>query len=175
MREGGRDAVWRGVFFSLRLNVDNVSAVLTSTGRSFHHRGARTESSRERASHHQNIPLELINSLQELINTLSLLIQSAEEAPVSDTVTATVGKLGWPCLEIDTDDLKSLLSTALPLESVAKFCGVSRRKLNRRMKEHGLSVCGCYSEISDDELDRVVRSIKSRMPQQGIDWSKVSC
>ena len=33
--------------FSLPLNVDNVSAVLTSTGRSFHHRGARTESSRE--------------------------------------------------------------------------------------------------------------------------------
>ena len=33
--------------FSLRLNVDNVSAVLTSTGRSFHHCGARTESSRE--------------------------------------------------------------------------------------------------------------------------------
>ena len=32
----------------VRLNMVNVSAVLTSTGRSFHHRGARTESSRER-------------------------------------------------------------------------------------------------------------------------------
>ena len=32
------------VGFQYALNVDNVSSVLTSTGRSFHHRGARTES-----------------------------------------------------------------------------------------------------------------------------------
>ena len=37
------------VGFQSAFDVDNVSAVLTSTGRSFHHRGARTESSRERA------------------------------------------------------------------------------------------------------------------------------
>ncbi|KAJ8290634.1 hypothetical protein GJAV_G00015570 [Gymnothorax javanicus] len=44
------------------------------------------------ASYHINIPLELIDSLQELINTLSLPVQSAEEASVtvSDIVTATV-------------------------------------------------------------------------------------
>ena len=36
------------ISFQLRLNVVNFSAVLTSTGRSFHHRGARTESSRDR-------------------------------------------------------------------------------------------------------------------------------
>ena len=35
--------------------MDNVSAVLTSTGRSFHHRGARTESSRERAVQVQDL------------------------------------------------------------------------------------------------------------------------
>ncbi|KAL0964268.1 hypothetical protein UPYG_G00321540 [Umbra pygmaea] len=121
------------------------------------------------ASHHLNIPLELIDSIQELINTLTLPVESAEESMVnvSDVVTATVGTRGRPCLQIDADHLKSLLSTALPLDDLAKLYGVSRRTLNRRMKEHGLSVRGCYSTISDDELDRAVRSIKSRMPHAG--------
>ena len=121
------------------------------------------------ASRHLNIPQELINNLQELINALSLPVQSADEASVNvpTIVTATVGNRGRPRLEIEAEDLTSLLSTALPLEHLARLYGVSRRTLNRQMKERGLSVRGCYSTINDDELDRVVRSIKSRMPHVG--------
>uniref|UniRef100_A0A8P4GUA6 Integrase core domain-containing protein n=1 Tax=Dicentrarchus labrax TaxID=13489 RepID=A0A8P4GUA6_DICLA len=121
------------------------------------------------ATDHLNIPPELIHCLQELINILSLPIQSVSETSVnvSDVVTATVGEVGRPRLEIHADDLKSFLSTSLPLEQLARLYGVSRTKLNRRMKEHGLSVRGCYSKISDDELAHAVRSIKSRMPYAG--------
>ena len=35
--------------FSLRRKIERVSAVLTATGSSFHHRGARTENSLDRA------------------------------------------------------------------------------------------------------------------------------
>lgn len=116
------------------------------------------------ASQHLSIPAELLSSLQQLIS----ILQSAEEAPVHvpDLVTTTTTS-GRPRLEIAADHLNSLLSTALPLERLAKLCGISRRTLNRRMKEHGLSVRGCYSNISDIELDCVVRSIKSRMPHAG--------
>nr|XP_055025628.1 uncharacterized protein LOC129415618 [Misgurnus anguillicaudatus] len=119
------------------------------------------------ASQHLNIPLELINSLQELINTLSLPVGNVAVGNASDIVTVTVGRRGRPCLQIDADDLQSLLSTALPLEDLARMYGISRRTLNRLLKDHGLSVRGCYSTISDDELDRTVRSIKSRMPHAG--------
>ncbi|KAG9283128.1 hypothetical protein AMEX_G1866 [Astyanax mexicanus] len=122
------------------------------------------------ASHHLNVPAELINSLQELINILSFPVDATDEVSVVnelDVFTATVGKLGRPRLEIDSGDLQSLLSTELPLEYLGRMYGVSRRTLNRRMKEHGLSVRGYYSKMSDDELDHVVRSIKSRMPHAG--------
>ncbi|KAF3859015.1 hypothetical protein F7725_021414 [Dissostichus mawsoni] len=122
------------------------------------------------ASHHVNIPQELISCLQELINTLNSSLESVEEPPagVSNIVTGTVwGELGWPRLEIDTDDLESVLSIALPLKHLASLYGVSRSTLNRRTKEHGLSVRGCYSTMSDDELDQVVRSIQTRMPHAG--------
>ncbi|KAK0133134.1 hypothetical protein N1851_031490 [Merluccius polli] len=85
---------------------------------------------------------------------------------VSDVVTATVGELGRPRLGIAADDIEGILSNALPLELLANLYGVLRT-FYRRMKEHGLSVRGCYSSISDDELDCVVRSIKSRMPHAG--------
>ncbi|XP_041917361.1 uncharacterized protein zgc:174680 [Alosa sapidissima] len=115
-----------------------------------------------------NIPLEL-NSLQQLIDILSLPARSAQQASVnvSDVVTLTVGELGRPRLSIAADAIEGLLSNALPIGLLANLYGVSRRTMYRRMKENGLSVRGCYSDISDDELDCVVRSIKSRMPHAG--------
>ena len=85
----------------------------------------------------------------------------------SEIVTYTWGNVGRPRLEISRDDLKELLTTALPVETLAQLCGVSRRTMNRRLKEQSLSVRGCYSSISDNELDHVVRSIKIRMPHAG--------
>ena len=43
-----RNSLKRWVF-SLRRKIERVSAVLTATGSSFHHRGARTENSLDRA------------------------------------------------------------------------------------------------------------------------------
>lgn len=97
------------------------------------------------ASQHLNIPPELITGLQELINITSLSDTSAQQASVnaSDVVTVTVAELGRPHLEIAGDDIKALLSNALPVEYLANLYGISRRTFYRRMKEHGLSVHGC--------------------------------
>lgn len=123
------------------------------------------------ASQNVHVPPELISGLQLLINTISSAVTSDPQAYlyVSDvaTVGITVGRQGRPRLEIAGSDLESLLSNRLPVEHLANLYGVSRRKFYRRMNEHGLSVRGCYSNISDDELDTVVRSIKTRMSHAG--------
>ncbi|XP_063042090.1 uncharacterized protein zgc:174680 isoform X1 [Engraulis encrasicolus] len=123
----------------------------------------------EAASRHLQIPPELIPCLQGLINSVQ---SSAIPVPqalvnVSDVVTITVGRLGRPRLEIAGSDIESLLSNALPIEHIANLYGVSRRTFYRRMSECNLSVRGCYSTLSDNELDSVVRSIKTRMPHAG--------
>ncbi|XP_057187724.1 uncharacterized protein zgc:174680 [Triplophysa rosa] len=120
------------------------------------------------ALNHVTIPEQLIESLRELINVVNTSLSSEETtAHTSDIVTLTWGNLGRPRLDISRDDIEELLSTALPVEHLAQICGVSRRTMNRRLKEHSLSVRGCYSSISDDELDHVVRAIKLRMPHSG--------
>ncbi|XP_065107367.2 uncharacterized protein [Paramisgurnus dabryanus] len=122
------------------------------------------------ASHHVNIPEALIRGLQELINTININVSSDETSTTtttSDIVTCTWGNVGRPRFDIRKDDLEELLCTALPVEHLSRICGVSRSTMNRRLKEHTLSVRACYSNISDEELDNVVRSIKIRVPHAG--------
>lgn len=78
------------------------------------------------ASNHVEIPVELIRGLQQLINLINIS-QSSEESSMnlSEIVTITCGNFGRPCLDIHRDDLKELLSTALPVETLAQLCGVS--------------------------------------------------
>ncbi|NP_001108034.1 uncharacterized protein LOC100136843 [Danio rerio] len=120
------------------------------------------------ASNHLNIPEALITGLQELINIINVNVSSEENSTTaSDIVTCTWGNVGRPRLDIRREDLEELLHTALPVEHLSRICGVSRRTMNRRLKEHALPVRDCYSNISDEELDHVVRSIKIRMPHAG--------
>lgn len=120
------------------------------------------------ASNHVNIPEALITGLQELINIIHVNVSSeGTSTTASDFVNCTWGNVGRPRLDIRRDDLEELLHTALPVEHLSWICGVSRSTMNRRLKEHTLSVRACYSNISDEELDHVVRSIKIRMPHAG--------
>ena len=80
-----RNSLKRWVF-SLRRKIERVSAVLTATGSSFHHRGARTENSLDRAELPPGIGL---SSPQELclLNVFSKCTQSLP-VPVYDNVLA---------------------------------------------------------------------------------------
>ncbi len=120
------------------------------------------------ASDYVNIPEALIMGLLELINIIQVNINSEETSTTaSDIVTCSWENIGCPRLDIRRDDLEEFLCTALPVEHLSWICGISRSTMNRRLKEHILSVRACYSNISDEELDHVVRSKKVRMPNAG--------
>lgn len=60
-----------------------------------------------------------------------------------------------------------MLDTNLSVPCIAKLLGVSERTIFRRMAENGQSVSGCYSKMSDQELDTLVSGIKAQMPHSG--------
>ena len=68
---------------------------------------------------------------------------------------------------VDEQRMKEMLDVQLPVPCIATLMGVSRRTIYRRMKENELSVREMYSRITDAELDNLVSSIKSDLPNAG--------
>ncbi|XP_041868276.1 uncharacterized protein LOC121656992 [Melanotaenia boesemani] len=52
----------------------------------------------------------------------------------------------------------------LSIPCIAKLLGVCKRMVFQRIQEYGLSVKAPYSSLTDEELDELVRSVKSRLP-----------
>jgi hypothetical protein len=81
-------------------------------------------------------------------------------------VTATV-KLGRPRINLQRSQLVSLLNYRFTVPQISKLCGVSVRTVQRRMSEYNLFVRDCYSNISDSDLDAIVKDIQHMFPTCG--------
>lgn len=116
-----------------------------------------------------DFPECIVDSLQQLSEVVSTYLSQSTVPPLFEDVAVVEysGSVGRPKLNIESQTLLNLLSTGLPMTSLADLHGISRSTLYRRMKHHDLSVRKCYSDIPDDVLDQKVRSIKTRMPHAG--------
>uniref|UniRef100_A0A3P8U8Y1 Integrase catalytic domain-containing protein n=1 Tax=Amphiprion percula TaxID=161767 RepID=A0A3P8U8Y1_AMPPE len=111
-----------------------------------------------------------ITEITEALQNLHYLVQcdiNASSMPIVEHETEVGPGSGHPKIIIEKEHLKNLLDTHLPVTCIAKFLGVSRRTVYRRMQEFDLSVRGTYSTMTDQELDIIISSIKSQMPNAG--------
>lgn len=78
------------------------------------------------------------------------------------------GRPGRPRKEIDINFLRSAITTghSLKVTELAETLHVSRRHLYAVMKKHGIN--RLYSQISDAELDDLLRQYKADRPESGI-------
>ncbi|XP_008304281.1 uncharacterized protein LOC103375742, partial [Stegastes partitus] len=95
-----------------------------------------------------------------------------ERPPASPYVEVLRGGRGQPKLVISKEYLQDLIDMQLSISCIAKLLGVSKKTVFRRMHEFGLSVKGSYSNLTDGELDNLVRSVKLRMPHIGYRMMK---
>lgn len=86
------------------------------------------------------------------------------------TLVTTVksGQRGRPRKEVDAEALREIIgkSHSLPLTDIAKVLKVSRSHLQTVMKRHGIT--RVYSDISDNDLDKLLREYKAERPESGI-------
>ena len=83
-------------------------------------------------------------------------------------VTASIncdGSVGRPAIVIPCSVLQHLLEIHL---TVPKISGVSVSTVRCRMAEYGLSVRDTYSDIGDDELNRLIESSNNTYPSWGV-------
>lgn len=114
-------------------------------------------------SNHIQVPAAITQALQELFE----LVRAQLVHPAPCVTVEITGTQGRPKILVDEQRLKEMLYLHLPVPCIATLMGVSRRTIYRRMKENELSVREMYSTITDAELDNLVSSIKSDLPNAG--------
>ena len=104
-----------------------------------------------------SLSLALLESLQDMeVESQSgsyVTCTYADHNPPSGT-----GR-GRPKLNITCEQLEYLLSMNFTCSVIANMKGVSLRTVRRRMSDYGSSVKSLYSNISDDDLDNLIRTI----------------
>ena len=73
---------------------------------------------------------------------------------------------GRPRLKVNVDEILQLRAMNFKWNKIASILGISRATLYRRLDEAGITPTD-YSELSDQELDDVVMSIKTDHPNDG--------
>lgn len=114
-------------------------------------------------SRHVDVPSPIIQALQELF---SLVRQQIELTAPQTEVTTVAGRTGRPKYNIEMETLAELCELNLSVRYIAKLLGVSCRTVRRRIQEFGFSP-KTYSNISDQDLNRLVAQIKNEMPSAG--------
>jgi len=111
------------------------------------------------------------NVFEEVQLSLAEITSALEDAernwqPVSFVVRST-GSVGRPRFEISKDQLDYLVEYELKTPDIAEALGVSVSTIKRRLREFNISIRGTLTEMSDDDLDSVVRSIHTEFPNAG--------
>lgn len=87
--------------------------------------------------------------------------------PVSPFVLVYTGRPGRPAKKISRDALEWASKCSLKINDIAKLFNVHRNHLRLQMKAAGLSTSR-FTEISDEDLNGVVRDAMSEHPDTGI-------
>ena len=74
---------------------------------------------------------------------------------------------GRPRVSLDIEDVELLRQLRFTWTRISEILGVSHSTLYRRLEEEGISQETFFTEISDNELDRMMLEIKVNHPNDG--------
>lgn len=115
------------------------------------------------------MPQDVVNALTEL----STLVNTEDNSNLTPSeVPVLQGEMGRPQYVVCPQQLQSLIEMSLPVSCIAKVLGVSERTVKRRMHNNRLSIMQFYSNLTDEQLDSLVRSVKARTPHGGYRMMK---
>ena len=92
-------------------------------------------------------------------------LQSAENSAASNHCPKETSTGGRPRYQIDPNDIVSLKELDFSWVAIARFLGTSESTIRRRRAEFGINFS--YSDIIDEELDLIIRSIMQSTPNAG--------
>ena len=119
---------------------------------------------------HECKAVEIILKAFSVIDRLVDKLQNMQLFPTtSDTEAILVcdGTVGRPKFEISEFQLTSLLEDSFNVPDIARILGVSISTIRRRMTDFGLSVHQMYTQISSEDLQKIIGEVQSEHPYWG--------
>ena len=98
----------------------------------------------------------IFSEVQQLVSTLSL--RPATVVANTCVIDRKPGAVGRPRFHITSEVLEDLRSLGFSWCKIAMMLGVSRWTISRRVRDYGLEDMRGFSQISNEELDHIVRS-----------------
>lgn len=118
---------------------------------------------------HVQLPPDVVHGF----TLLSTLINGEDAQDLSSSqLPVTQGELGQPKYVVSSQQLQTFTEMSLSVPKIAALLGISRRTVKRRLCVYGMSIKQSYSQLTDEELDSVVRSIKAKAPNVGYRMTK---
>ena len=95
--------------------------------------------------------------------------RASSSSGVDDSYQATTlqSTSGRPRFCVTYEQLQYFLGHGFTVPIIAKMLGVSVRTVRRRMTDFGLSSRARFSDVSDSDLDAVVKKLKKQYPHCG--------
>ena len=112
-------------------------------------------------------PNHFTECLQGALHALECVVDDESH---SDGLTATVrqtGERGRPSFEIAQEQLEYFVQLGFSAKSIAGMLGVSKRTVQRRLHDAQIGISETYSNMTDGELDEIIREIKMDFPNVG--------
>ena len=110
--------------------------------------------------------VHLRNNMQVIISrwerNCRLIPDRLQRCPTFET-----GNRGRPAYILEQEQVEMLLDLGFSCKGISSMFGVSRYTLYRRMDSWGLTGPNRFTDLSDDDLDELVRSIYSNHPHSG--------
>ncbi|OBZ77044.1 hypothetical protein A0H81_03755, partial [Grifola frondosa] len=105
----------------------------------------------------------------EIVPILTAMEEGSFNGPTLPPVTREyTGRRGCPRKKIDQAFLKEIISPTwnISISRLAKVIGTHRHTVRRNLRSYGLK--HTYLNISNDELDLIIKAYKQRKPDSGI-------
>lgn len=109
---------------------------------------------------------------RDTINLLGeALVNLTSACGTTDTNVQTeaifTGNPGRPRFNIPEEQLSFLVDRRFTASQMAALLGVSKRTVERRLRDIGLSIRGTYTNLTEEELDSTVEQILTSLPNTG--------
>ena len=83
------------------------------------------------------------------------------------TEQASSGNRGRPRYDVQEAQLQFFVRYGFSISEMAKMLAVSQATINRRLRDYGISLSTKFCQMSDSELDELIKNVKQHFPRSG--------